>query len=91
MQAYTYSRYGGPDVLKQVSLPKPEPAPDEVIVKVKRDDRHFGGLSAAQPVHATRSRLDGATSVWVLRSAQTGSGNGVLGGGRRYRARRYAI
>ncbi len=35
MQAYTYSRYGGPDVLKQVSLPKPEPAPDEVIVRIR--------------------------------------------------------
>lgn len=34
MQAIAYSRYGSPEVLSTVSLPRPEPKPDEVLVRV---------------------------------------------------------
>lgn len=34
MQAYTYARYGGPDVLELTDLPTPTPAPDEVLIRV---------------------------------------------------------
>lgn len=34
MKAITYYRYGAPEVLQIEELPKPEPAPDEVLVKV---------------------------------------------------------
>ncbi|MDO6589997.1 NAD(P)-dependent alcohol dehydrogenase [Loktanella sp. D2R18] len=34
MLAYSYSRYGSPDVLEQVTLPTPTPQPNEVLVKI---------------------------------------------------------
>lgn len=34
MKAVIYSRYGAPDVLQQVELPTPQPAPNEILVKV---------------------------------------------------------
>ncbi len=34
MLAYSYSRYGSPDVLEQVTLPTPIPQPNEVLVKI---------------------------------------------------------
>lgn len=34
MLAYSYSRYGAPDVLEQVEIPTPTPKPDEVLIKV---------------------------------------------------------
>lgn len=34
MKAMSYSRYGAPGVLQPVSLPKPVPKPDEVLVRV---------------------------------------------------------
>lgn len=34
MKAISYSRYGSPDVLKPVELPKPTPKPDEVLVRI---------------------------------------------------------
>lgn len=34
MYAYSYSRYGGPDVLKYVELPTPTPKVNEVLIRV---------------------------------------------------------
>lgn len=34
MKAISYSRYGSPDVLEPVELPKPTPKPDEVLVRI---------------------------------------------------------
>ncbi|SOE16812.1 NADPH:quinone reductase-like Zn-dependent oxidoreductase [Hoeflea halophila] len=34
MKAISYSRYGSPGVLKPVTLPKPAPKPDEVLVRI---------------------------------------------------------
>lgn len=34
MYAYSYSQYGGPDVLKYVQLPKPTPKANEVLIRV---------------------------------------------------------
>jgi NADPH:quinone reductase-like Zn-dependent oxidoreductase len=35
MRAITYQRYGSPDVLELVELAKPEPEPDEVVVRIR--------------------------------------------------------
>ncbi len=35
MKAVAYDRYGGPDVLRVVDLPEPEPGPGEVLVEVR--------------------------------------------------------
>lgn len=34
MKAVTYTRYGSPDVLELLEAPKPEPGPEEVVVRV---------------------------------------------------------
>lgn len=35
MKAVTYHTYGGPEVLNLVDLPKPTPAPGELLVRVR--------------------------------------------------------
>ena len=35
MRAFTYARYGGPEVLQAVELPRPEPGPGEILVKIE--------------------------------------------------------
>jgi NADPH:quinone reductase-like Zn-dependent oxidoreductase len=52
MRAVVYDRYGPPDVLRIEDLPKPVPAPDEVLVKIRatgvtRSDAH---LRAGEPL-----------------------------------------
>ncbi|WP_342070471.1 NAD(P)-dependent alcohol dehydrogenase [Yoonia algicola] len=42
MFAYSYSRYGSPDVLEKIEIPTPAPKPDEVLIKV-----HATTVSAA--------------------------------------------
>lgn len=34
MRAIAFMRYGGPDVLELIELPKPVPSPEEVVVRV---------------------------------------------------------
>lgn len=34
MHAYTYTQYGSPDVITQVTLPQPSPKPNEVLVRI---------------------------------------------------------
>ena len=34
MKAVTFQEYGGPDVLRQVEVPRPEPGPGDVLVKI---------------------------------------------------------
>src|SRR5207247_3028234 len=51
MKAVVYDRYGPPDVLRVEDVPKPAPAPDEVLVGIRatgvtRSDAH---LRAGEP------------------------------------------
>jgi len=41
VRAIQMSEYGGPEVLALVELPVPEPAPDEVLVRVSRAGLNF--------------------------------------------------
>jgi NADPH:quinone reductase-like Zn-dependent oxidoreductase len=45
MQAMVYRRYGSPDVLRLEEIPRPTPAPGEVLVKV-----HFAAVNAADRI-----------------------------------------
>lgn len=49
MRAAVYRRFGGPDVVSLERMPRPEPAADEVLVRV-----HFASVSIAD--HRVRSR-----------------------------------
>ncbi len=49
MRAAVYRRFGGPDVVSIERMPRPEPAADEVLVRV-----HFASLSIAD--HRVRAR-----------------------------------
>lgn len=35
MQTYVYHRYGGPEVLELTEIPKPQPKPNEILVRVR--------------------------------------------------------
>ena len=52
MRAIQMSEYGGPEVLRLVELPVPEPGPDEVLVRVTR-----AGLNFADTHRRTNSYL----------------------------------
>src|ERR1700730_11552355 len=41
MRAIQMTEFGGPDVLKLVELPKPEPAPDQALIRVTRAGLNF--------------------------------------------------
>ncbi len=41
MRAIQISEFGGPDVLKPIELPRPEPAPGEVLIRVTRAGINF--------------------------------------------------
>src|SRR3954451_17204178 len=42
MRAIQIEEFGGPEVLRLVELPKPEPAEGEVLIRVARAGVHFG-------------------------------------------------
>jgi NADPH2:quinone reductase len=56
MRAIQMEEFGGPEVLKLVELPKPEPGPDEVLIRVSRS-----GLNFADTHTRTNSYVQKAT------------------------------
>src|SRR5258707_14712861 len=56
MRAIQMTEFGGPEVLKLTELPKPEPGPDEVLIKVSR-----AGLNFADTHTRTNSYVRKAT------------------------------
>jgi NADPH2:quinone reductase len=56
MRAIQMTEFGGPDVLKLVELPTPEPAPEEVLIRVSR-----AGLNFADTHTRTNSYVRKAT------------------------------
>ncbi|HEV3093835.1 MAG TPA: NADPH:quinone oxidoreductase family protein [Solirubrobacteraceae bacterium] len=56
MRAIQMSEFGGPEVLKSVELPTPEPAPGEVLIKVTR-----AGINFADTHTRTNSYVQKAT------------------------------
>lgn len=46
MKAATYYTYGGPEVLRIEEIPKPSPADDEVLIRIKAVNINYGDLLA---------------------------------------------
>ena len=74
MKAYTYSRYGGPDVLTQSKLPMPEPGPLEVRVKV-----HASSVTTADWRMRSSSFPGGLWLIGRMMTGLFGPRNQVLG------------
>ena len=51
MKAVVYERYGPPEVLRIEDVPKPVPAPDEILVRIRATGvtRSDGHLRAGEP------------------------------------------
>src|ERR1700692_3591044 len=56
MRAIQMTEFGGPEVLKLVELPTPQPAPDEILIRVSR-----AGLNFADTHTRTNSYVQKAT------------------------------
>ncbi len=80
MRAIQIVEFGGPEVLKQVDLPTPEPGPEEVLIEVSRAGVNFADTH-------TRDQLLRAQGHSAARARRRGGGRRRLGA-RRQRAER---
>src|ERR1700720_977972 len=69
MRAIQMTEFGGPEVLKLTDLPKPEPGPEEALIKVTR-----AGLNFADTHTRTNSYVQKATLPLV----PSGEGAAIL-------------
>ncbi|MBV9671373.1 MAG: hypothetical protein JO076_00925, partial [Verrucomicrobia bacterium] len=56
MKAYQIEKFGTPDGLKLVDLPIPEPAPDEILVRIKAASINYRDLVVLSGEYDKNSR-----------------------------------
>ena len=61
MRAIQIEEFGGPEVLRLVDLPVPEPGPDEVLVRVARAGVNFADTHQRQDQYVARQTLPSTT------------------------------
>lgn len=57
MRAIQISEWGGPEVLKAVALPRPEPAPGEVLIRVSRAGVNFADTHMSSNSYVRKATL----------------------------------
>ena len=50
MKAITYDRYGGPDVLRYSDIPRPDPGPEQVRIRVGQIKDRRGHLFGSHEI-----------------------------------------
>lgn len=58
MKAITFAEYGPPEVLKLEEIPRPEPKPDEILVRVRATTVNYGDLTARNFGHLTARQFN---------------------------------
>ncbi|NPV82925.1 MAG: NAD(P)-dependent alcohol dehydrogenase [Candidatus Aminicenantes bacterium] len=58
MKAITCTEYGPPEVLKLEEIPRPEPRPDEILVRVRATTVNYGDLTARNFGHLTARQFN---------------------------------
>ncbi len=77
MRAIQISEFGGPEVLKLVELPTPEPGPDEVLLRVTRAGINFADTHTRTNSYVRKASLPlvpGGEAAGVVVSAPPNSG-----------------
>ncbi len=77
MRAIQITEFGGPEVLKLVELPTPEPAPGEVLIRVSRAGVNFADTHTRTNSYVRKATLPlvpGGEVAGVIVSAPAGSG-----------------
>ena len=74
MQAITYNRYGGPDVLQTRQIDPPKPGPNQVLVKI-----HAASVTTADSMMRAGIPRFGRLFMGLTRPRHTGSGIGFSG------------
>src|SRR5271165_4782773 len=57
MRAIQMTEFGGPEVLQVADLPEPEPAPDEVLIRVSRSGLNFADTHTRTNTYVQRATL----------------------------------
>ena len=65
MQAVIYTEYGTPDVLKLQSIDKPQPQPNEILIRVRATSVNFGDLMVRNMKSVTPSKFTMPTPLWL--------------------------
>src|SRR6478609_11243877 len=77
MRAIQITEFGGPEVLKLVELPSPEPGPDEVLIRVSRAGVNFADTHTRTNSYVRKATLPlvpGGEVAGVVAGAPSGSG-----------------
>jgi NADPH:quinone reductase-like Zn-dependent oxidoreductase len=74
MQAITYNRYGGPDVLQTQQIDSPKPGPNEVLVKI-----HAASVTTADSMMRAGIPRFGRLFIGLTRPRHNGTGTGFAG------------
>jgi NADPH2:quinone reductase len=80
VRAIQISEFGGPEVMRLVELPTPEPAADEVLIRVTRAGINFADTHTRTNSYVRKATLPlvpGGEVAGVIVSAPSGSGLGV--------------
>jgi NADPH:quinone reductase-like Zn-dependent oxidoreductase len=66
MKAIIYSEYGGPDVLHLAEVAKPQPKPDEVLIKIHAVSVNYGDVLARKFKYISPKAFNMPLLFWVM-------------------------